>query len=260
MIHARYRWPRFTQGAGASAWFDAIADSELKAVLSGAAPARFEGYRLAPRLAEWRNAFLAWPLPPDPTRRDIIAAYIDSWFSLGEDKPIASRVLGHCPSLVLDAEAIFVDFPDAKIVHVVRDPTAGLGDFRRRHGNFPTDDFATRWTLVNGAALRARTAHPHAVLIVQYERLRDTREFELRRVLDFLGLPFEPATLTPSWRGRPVSDHGLGPFGGVGAIGAAHDADMVSRISDHEQAQLRATTQQLLEECRRAARTGGQAV
>jgi len=238
LIHDRYRWPLFDPVAGKEAWFDAIADTELKAVLRGTAPRRFDDYRLPVTLAAWKAAFLAWPLPGQPSRRDIIAAYIDSWFALCGDKPVADRVLGHCPSLVVDWTAIFADCPGAKLVHVVRDPVTGLGDFRRRHPGFDAGAFAARWALVNGAAIDAKAHRPDAVLIVGYEKLRDAREPELVRMLSFLGLPFETETLTPSWQGRPLTGGHFGPFGGVGAIGVDHDQAMQDSVPQSDRAIL----------------------
>lgn len=241
-IHDKYRWPRFDMAAGSDCWFEAICDMELKAVLTGAAPPRFDAYRLPVELADWRAAFRAWQMPARPDRRDIVAAYIDSWFRLCDDNPAADHVLGHCPSLILDADMVLSDFPAAKIVHVIREPAAGLGDFRRRHQGFPVDLFAARWSLVNGAALAARLRNPGSVQILRYEDLRDAREASLRRVLDFLGLPFESTTLTPSWRGQALSDQNLGPFGGVGAVSRVYDAAMRDSVLEHEKEELRNAT------------------
>jgi len=251
LIHDRYRWPLFDLSADRETWFDAISDNELKTVLAGNAPALFDAYRLDTSLAAWKAAFLAWPMPAKPERRDIIAGYIDSWFAIDGTKLAADRVLGHCPSLIVDAKAILADFPDAKLVHVVRDPVAGLGDFRRRHPQFAARDFAARWTLVNGAALEARARHPDAVMVVRYEKLRDDRERELKRVLDFLELPFEAATLTPTWRGAPLAE--MGPFGGVAAASPSYDADMRGTVSDSDRDQLHVSTHGILRDADAAA-------
>lgn len=247
IIHGRYRWPHFDLAAGPESWFEAIDDRELKSVLTGTAPAKFSGYELPVSLAEWQEAFGTWPMPEEPSRRDIITAYIDSFFKVSGEKPAADHVLAHCPNLTLDAGPILSDFPDARIIHIVRDPVTGLGDFRRRHPGFDATQFLVRWKMVNGAALEARACHPGAITIVRFEQLRDTRETSLRRVLEFLGLAFEPATTTPSWRGRPISDQDMGPFGGVPTIGAAHDARTLERVADQERTFLRSETAAILQ-------------
>lgn len=247
IIHDKYRWPKLNLAQDRTGLFDALMDEELKSVLAGRALSRFAGYEPSVTLEAWRAAFCDSAIPQEPSRRDIIAAYIDSYFRLAGDKPAASWVLGHCPCVVLDADSILADFPTAKIIHIIRDPVTGLGDFRRRQRIFDAERFAERWKLVNGEALNMKNAHRDAVMLLRYEDLLAVREASLRQILDFLDLPFNPATLIPSWRGRPLSDQDLGPFGGVGKISREYENAIRASISEPEQERLRTDTAELME-------------
>jgi hypothetical protein len=101
-------------------------------------------------------------------------------------------------------------FPEAKIVHIRRDPVeTGFSIFRR--------NFSQQWPYANDldsiahyygeyARLMAHweTSFPEAFAFVQYESLVDDFEAELRRVLAFCGLPWDETCLNFHTADRPV--------------------------------------------------------
>lgn len=247
-IRDKYRWPRLDVTADRTALFDAFLDDELKPVLRDLAPPQFAGYRPGVDLSAWRDEFVRMDLPGPPSRRAIVAAYIDSYFRLSGEASAAEILVGHCPSIILDAAETIADFPDARFIHVVRDSVAGLGDFRRRHPAFDAGTFRDRWLLVNGAALTAAHRWPGAVLLLRYEALRDEREAQMRRILSHMDAAFDPVTLTPSWNGIPLLQDDLGPFGGVSSTTAMDDDDVRWQVSPADQNMLQQATKGILVE------------
>ncbi|MFA9432472.1 sulfotransferase [Egicoccus sp. AB-alg2] len=95
------------------------------------------------------------------------------------------------------APRLFEQLPDARIVHLVRDPVshcrvvAGRG--RRRLG--AVGRTTARWLRSAQAAIDNVRRFEGRYLVVRFEALRDDRETTLRRVCAFLDAPFAPAML-----------------------------------------------------------------
>jgi hypothetical protein len=93
------------------------------------------------------------------------------------------------------AERVFAEFPDARIVHMIRDPRDRYASVRKRYGrDLSRVGAATgRWLLSTRAGLRSRARHPNRYLMVRYEDLARTPEATVRRVCAFIGVEYSPA-------------------------------------------------------------------
>ena len=98
------------------------------------------------------------------------------------------------------ADMLFAAYPDARIVHMVRDPRdryeaslAAWPDGRGRAGGA-----TARWRYSVGLAERNITRYPNGYLVVRFEDLVLDAEATLRRVLGFLDEPFDPSILAMS--------------------------------------------------------------
>lgn len=238
LIGAKYRWP--VKRDSPDAFFDSISDEELKSVLADPKNAKHANFPVPINLAAWKDAFLEKSMGAHD-RAALITAYIASFFSLAGETS-GRVILGHCPNIVIDFTDVWNDFPNAKIVHVVRDPVAGFADFRGRHPEFAATAYAERWSAVNGAAARARARHPAAVLLVCFASLIEARESTMRAVAAHLGIGFDPALLRPSWRGVALDESAMGPFGGVPQIGKAREAQLQASVASDEKQALMAGT------------------
>jgi tetratricopeptide (TPR) repeat protein len=95
-------------------------------------------------------------------------------------------------------------FPAARIIHTVRRPIDNFlsiwflhfGAGVRYGGDF--DDMLTHYRIYLGLMRHWKQHFAADILDVSYEKLVSEPEPELRRVLDFLGLPFDAACLDPS--------------------------------------------------------------
>jgi hypothetical protein len=96
------------------------------------------------------------------------------------------------------ADEVFAEFPDARIVHMVRDPRDRYASVRRRNGQELSRVGAAtgRWLLSTRAAARNTERHPDRYLIVRYEDLVRAPEATMHRVCAFVDLPYAPQMLT----------------------------------------------------------------
>lgn len=125
------------------------------------------------------------------------------------DRMQAPRLSEKTPENVLVFPELARLFPNARFIHVVRDPRAivasllQVGERARRKGRKPAPFTAdvdaairrVRRSLEKGA--QAVREHPERVLTVRYEDVVENPERETRRICDFLGLQWTPAMCTP---------------------------------------------------------------
>ena len=96
------------------------------------------------------------------------------------------------------AEPIFAAYPDARMIHMVRDPRhrhqVSASRTRHRRGRLGWD--TARWLCSAGLAERNRRRYAGRYLVVRYETLLAQPERTLPEICVFLGVDFTPAMLT----------------------------------------------------------------
>lgn len=92
------------------------------------------------------------------------------------------------------ADPIFAAFPDAKMIHMIRDPrdrnTAVKSVTRHRRGKAGWSTAC--WLHSVGLAWRNQKRYPHNYLVIRYESLIAHPDETLRQICAFLGEPFVP--------------------------------------------------------------------
>lgn len=237
----RFRWPRLgdlSRQDGATL-FDRIPDTELKAVLRDPAGAKHRDYVVEVDMGEWQKAVSdGWKKTAPKTQAAFLKLYISEFFRLWRGRPVAEggRVLAHCPVAILDAPEIWSDFPDAQIVHVVRDPCAGYADMRRRHPDLAAETYAAKWQVVNGFAATLARKYPQKVRIVHLSDLLSNRTATLKALCEWMGIGFSDEILEPTWNGCHLEANAMGPFGGVPHVAADREQELAedSEPSDRE--------------------------
>lgn len=237
-FHGRFRWPRlqYLLALGeAEAAFDAISDLELKAVLRDRTNAKHRDFPVFVSLDDWKAETVgAWARGDDRSQASFLQSYLSSFLRLRGQNPDVKPLLGHCPVVIIDSDELFADFPDARIIHIVRDPAAGFNDMRARHPTLDPQIYVEKWTLTNTAAILAAAKHPDQVRIIHFTALLVDRAAAMRSLTDFLGLDFDPTLLTPTWDGRTLQEDQMGPFGGVPSVSLRRENDPESGLQSGE--------------------------
>lgn len=100
----------------------------------------------------------------------------------------------------LHADQVFEEFPNARFIHIVRDPRDRYASESRKFASNEASATA-RWLASVWAAKRNVTRYPERYMVVRYEALASRPEETVRRVCHFLGERYEPVMLT--MRGAP---------------------------------------------------------
>jgi hypothetical protein len=237
-FHAKYRWPDLPAdlaGAGADDLFARFIDDEVKGYLRSREASKFRRFDLDLPVGEWRARFGELLPARGRSREAVIAAYIQGLFDAWRNRRRSGRerlYVGHCPVVVVDADRILADCPEARLIHVVRRPTSGFVDFRRRVPEMEIGSYCRKWALVNMLGFYFAQKYPARVATVRFEGLLEDRVATLRRLCDWLGLAYDPVMELPTWNGAPIAE--LPPFGGVPVASIEHEQECERSLSAAE--------------------------
>ncbi len=97
----------------------------------------------------------------------------------------------------LFADEIFREFPEARMIHMVRDPRDRYASVSRRHGQNISrlGGVSGRWNRSVDLGLRNARLYPDNYLFVKYEDLASSPEKTTREVCDFIGEEFDEQML-----------------------------------------------------------------
>lgn len=115
------------------------------------------------------------------------------------------------------ADRLFDEFPDARVIHIVRDPRDRYASVRKRYGrNLSRVGAATgRWLLSTRAGMRNVARYPGRYEMIRYEDLAREPEKVLRRVCDLVDEPFVPSMLSMNGAPEHRDQGGNSSFGDV---------------------------------------------
>jgi hypothetical protein len=153
-----------------------------------------------------RSRISTLELDPKQTRKAILAApptigsAFGTVFRLYAEQHGAARWGDKRPAYFTEVDVLLRLFPDAQVVHVVRDPRANVASLKRMpwwpYGS--VGSMAT-WAQAEWCSRRNASRLPADVFhVVRYESLVAAPETVLRELCRFLGEDFDPAMLAPA--------------------------------------------------------------
>jgi hypothetical protein len=214
----KWDWPGFTLRESPEQWFEFLYEPRLdrlvaKGYTKGGSN-RFARDLVFPfrfSLATLRDNFLRYCAEGAPVRsqRQVLDAYFRAFFDAWEDHRPTGRerfVAGFTPRVVMYpecAERYFADYPDGRLISIVRDPCSWYASTSRHNREHRDLRVAIdEWTLCMDSI--ARAAARDNVLVLIYEDILREPEASMRRVAEFIGIAFDPVLLTPTFLGEPI--------------------------------------------------------
>jgi len=100
------------------------------------------------------------------------------------------------------ANQIFTWWPDARCIHIVRDPRDNFVSYRRKHPDWQAEFFAANWNRSTRAGLKNLGQFgPHRCQVLRYEDLVQNPETSLQGLADFLGITWDVSLASPTRAG-----------------------------------------------------------
>ncbi|MGE0724901.1 MAG: sulfotransferase, partial [Alphaproteobacteria bacterium] len=213
----KWFWPDLDLADAPETWFERLFEEPLRRfVAEGFAKRGSNPHAAADRrpfhfdIDRQRGDFLARTTEARPaSQRAILDAYFSSFFTAWRDWSPTGRercVAGFTPALIAvpdSVERFFADYPDGRMLTIVRDPRSWWVSARNHYHTYRDLDRALEiWTLSARASLGHAKRRPDRVLPLTYERLVREPEPTMRRVASFLGSDFDPTLTEPTFLGQ----------------------------------------------------------
>ena len=145
------------------------------------------------------------------------------------------------------AAQIFAWWPQARIIHIVRDPRDNFASYHRKHTNWSPEIFALNWARSTQAGLdnRERYGDNH-VWLLRYEDLVSSPEEKQRELCQFLNIADLPSQRSLARGGKPWQGNSM--FGDqFNAISSAPVGRWVETLTEEEAATVEVITGPLMQ-------------
>lgn len=238
----QYRYPEFPEGARPYELYEHMIDEEAKTFLRKRNGSKFKDADLdmveADRLAIFEEILGDAPFYP---RAKVIEAFFRATFKAWKNYYTNRRedmtYVGYSPAIGIDADRIVRDFPDVRIIHIVRNPFSAYRDTKRRPFPQPLSKYLITWNIYHSTVEMYAKMHPRNVRIFRYEDLVANKVEFMKQVSEFIDVPFSETMLYPSWNGVEIKDN-IAPWGTVLKSTEEYNEAIINELTDAEKAQI----------------------
>jgi hypothetical protein len=248
MFPAKYRWPSFALEADVAEDYGAFIDEEVRIRARTPQVSKFRHVDFDFSDEERGLIYSKHVKRMGRSRGANVAAFFratfDAWHNLkrsGEE----TVFVGYSPIVVIDGEKIFSDFPDAHILHVVRNPWSAYADTKKRPVPLSLEHYMLAWTLNQRFALLHQERFPKQVHILRAEDIMATPQKALGSICSALGLEVDPALAAPSWNRTSLKE--VFPWGTIRRATAEANRATATELSVAEREAVRAAAGPYLE-------------
>ena len=118
--------------------------------------------------------------------------------------PITLRWVEKTPYNENFAETIYSSWPDAKCIHIVRDPRDNFSSYRRKQPDWSPISFARSWRQSTQWGWKNQQRYgDHRYLLIRYEDLVEEPESSIEEIINFLGIDDDPILRRPTRNAEP---------------------------------------------------------
>ncbi len=244
----KYRWPVFPLDGTAYEDYKLIIDEECKV------------RTCTPRVSKFRD----WPFHLNDDERCKI--YQDYIKRLGRSRPANMETffrstfdawkdyqksgkekfyVGYSPVLVVDADKILKEMPQAHFLHVVRNPWSAYADTKKRPVPLPLAKYAFCWTVNQYFALLFQKKYPKRLHIVRIEDVLANPVKTLGKICESIGIKKSETLGRISFNGQELKE--VYPWGTIRTPTPAVNRQTAMELSKEEREEIRLRTQPYLE-------------
>ena len=237
----QYRYPEFPEGLEADELYEQIIYEEMKTFLRKRNGSKFKDADLVLDENNRKKAFAEYLGEKPYTRKKVIEAFFKSTFAAWENYYTEVKedmvYVGYSPAIGIDAARMVKDFPDMKIIHIVRNPFSAYRDTKRRPFPQPLSKYLITWNIYHSTVEMYAKMYPKNVRIFRYEDLVADKSKFMKEVSEFVGVKFNESMLYPSWNGKEIKDM-IAPWGTVLKSDENYNKQIIDELSDAEKQQI----------------------
>lgn len=242
----QYRYPEFPEGLTARELYEQLIDEEMKTFLRKRNGSKFKDAKLDLDESDRIEEFVKALGPQGPySRKQVIEAFFRSTFAAWKNHHTTvdsdNVYVGYSPAIGIDAARMVRDFPNIKIMHIVRNPFSAYRDTKRRPFPQPLSKYLITWNIYHSTVEMFSHMYPDNVRIFRYEDLVADKSSFMQGVAEFLGVDFEPSMLYPSWNAEEIQNN-IAPWGTVLKSTAEYNEQIIDELSEAEKKQIACAT------------------
>jgi len=237
----QYRYPEFPEGLTANELYEQMIDEEMKTFLRKRNGSKFKDADCQLDEKDRIKAFESFLGKGPYTRKSVVEAFFRSTFQAWKNYYVQPKAemtyVGYSPAIGIDADRIVRDFPDVKIIHIVRNPFSAYRDTKRRPFPQPLSKYLITWNIYHSTVEMYAKMFPKNVQIFRYEDLVGNKEKFMHEVSKFIGVEFNPSMLYPSWNGVEIQES-IAPWGTVLKSTKEYNEAVIEELSEEERKQI----------------------
>jgi hypothetical protein len=244
----KYRWPEFLLDATPTQDYRAIIDEEGKVRSRTPHVSKFRDWPFSMDDEERREIYERIVGETGRSRGGNVMAFFAATFEAWKDFHRSGResiYVGYSPILVVDAEKILQDLPDAHFLHVVRNPWSAYADTKKRPVPLSLENYMLGWTLNQHYALLNRSRFGDRMHIVRAEDVLADSLAALTPLCQALGIEAAESLRTPTWNGGAMDQ--IYPWGTIRTPTPEANRATAEELSAAEREEVGRRTWQYLE-------------
>jgi hypothetical protein len=241
----QYRYPEFPEGITAAELYEQIIDEEMKTFLRKRNGSKFKDVDLILNEENRKKYFIEHLNKDNICRKNIIEAFFISTFKAWENYYTKNRenmiYVGYSPAIGIDANRMIKDFPNIKIMHIIRNPFSAYRDTKRRPFPQSLSKYLITWNIYHSTVEMYAKIFPDNVQIFRYEDIVSNKEKTMKEIAKFIEIEFSSTMLYPSWNGKEIKDN-IAPWGTVLKSDEEYNKKIIEELTIKEKEQIIAAT------------------
>lgn len=241
MFPIKYRWPQFPLDGTPYDDYKAIIDEECKVRARTPQVSKFRHMPFDFSDDNRERIYERMIQESGRSRAHNVAAFFRATFEAWHDHRRGAQAavyVGYSPILVVDADKILTDFPQAHFLHVVRNPWSAYADTKKRPVPQSLRDYMLCWTINQYYALLFKDRFPDRMHILRLEDIVEHPLNTLGAVCEAMGLDPALSLQTPSWNGIELDE--VYPWGTIRKATPESNRATADELSEAERAEVRA--------------------
>ena len=248
LFPVKYRWPVFPLDGTPAGDYQLIIDEEGKVRMKTPQVSKFRHMPFDSSDNERRDIYVRQIEATGRSRANNMAAFFRATFEAWKDFHRSGDeqvYVGYSPIIVVDADKILNELPQAHFLHVVRNPWSAYADTKKRPVPLNLRHYMIGWTLNQYFALYFKEKFPDRMHIIRTEDVMANSYKTLGALCDQLGLAPAGSLRKPTWNGTELEE--VYPWGTLRKVTPEVNKATALELSESERAEIRDYTQQYLD-------------
>jgi hypothetical protein len=249
MFPAKYRWPQFSLDASPADDYREVIDEECKVRARTPRVSKFRHMPFDFSDDERREIYARHVEQSGRSTANNVAAFFRATFDAWKDYRRTGGeklYVGYSPVIVVDADKIMRDLPQAHVLHIVRNPWSAYADTKKRPVPLSLRHYMTAWVLNQHSALLFRERFAGNVHILRAEDVMANPQRTLGDFCRVLGLEPAASLSAPTWNGKELEE--VYPWGTIRKATPEANLSTALELSPEERAEIAAYARPFLED------------